>query len=637
MERKEELASLDVFYLCRELNERLAGGAIKKVYQISDSFMLKIRVRGRGELKLYLDQKKAYLSDAEFEAPRKPPNFCMLLRKHLEGRRIVSVSQPGFERIIEIRAGDARLAVEFIRPGNVILVDPEGIIIMPLKAESYRDREVRPRAAYSYPPRGPDPVSMDFSGFMRSAGTSDKKLVSFLAADMGFGGPYANEICMAAGIESGKSVKMMDKGELFAAFGSMKGVFEREVEPTVYEDVFVSPFEMRLFAGKNAIKTGSFSESLSSYFSLPRSGVPEKSDAERKLERIEESRNAAREKWEAKAEEKRDAAQAVYNNYALVKGITEALRKGREKNIDWKSIKERIARKDTAETRAIKDIREHEAVVVLSLEDIDVELDFTKTVEENAALLFENAKKARRKIEGIEKSMAAEPHIRGSKPEKKAVQRKKWHESFRHFMTTDGFLVVAGRNAEQNETLFRKYLKTGDIAFHADIQGAGLVVVKSAGKPITPEAKREAAEFAAVHSKAWKAGIGNVNVYAVRPEQMGKKDPEGHPLPKGAFSLTGEREWFRDIELKLALGARIDRAAGKAELIYGPVISVRRHASYFTTIKPGSVEAIELAGMVRKRLLLKSSFEDKPLVEAITPEEIQNAIPSGVGTIIDFG
>jgi len=639
MERKEELASLDVFYLCRELSERLAGGSIKKIYQNEGSFLFSVRGQGREDIKLYADAKKAFLAGQEFDAPAKPPSFCMLLRKHLSGKRIVSVSQPGFERIVEIRTAESRLVIELIRPGNIILVDNEGAIIMPLKTETYRDRTIAPKARYLYPPKAADPISMEFNDFMRQAGTSDRNLASFLAAAMGFGGAYANEICDVAGMQATRPVKLMEKGELFAVFGAMKSLFSREIIPSIYEDVFVSPFEMKSMGDKSVIHISSFSEAISSYFgsTAAQKQTEKEEEREEKLGRIEESRRLAMKKWEERAAENSRAAQLIYKNYPLAKGIIEALRKGRERNIDWKAIKERVAKRDTPETAAIKEIREHEGMVVLNLEGAEIGLDFTKSIEENAAQLFEGAKKAKKKMEGVEKSMGTAPAVKGAKPERKKRAAKKWHEQFRHFTTTDGFLVVAGKNAQENETLFRKYLKKGDLAFHADIQGAGLIVIRAYGKQISPEARREAAEFAAVHSKAWKAGIGNVNVYAVKPEQMGKKDPAGHPLPKGGFSLSGGREWFRDIELKLAVGVGIDRENNKAELICGPVIAVRRHAKYFTTIKPGNVEAHELAKMIRNRLLLKSSFEDKPLAETIPLEEIQSAIPSGVGSIIDFG
>ena len=66
--------------------------------------------------------------------------------------------------------------------------------------------------------------------------------------------------------------------------------------------------------------------------------------------------------------------------------------------------------------------------------------------------------------------------------------------------------------------IFSKYINPGDKVFHADIPGAALVVVQSSGEQVSEEAKKEAAEFSAAHSKAWSRGLGTVDVYCVDPE-----------------------------------------------------------------------------------------------------------------------
>lgn len=77
-------------------------------------------------------------------------------------------------------------------------------------------------------------------------------------------------------------------------------------------------------------------------------------------------------------------------------------------------------------------------------------------------------------------------------------------------ITSDGFLIIGGRDARQNEIIFSKRLEERDIILHADIVGAPLTVIKSEGKEITPLAIREAAEFAAAFSSAWKKGLGGL-------------------------------------------------------------------------------------------------------------------------------
>jgi hypothetical protein len=164
-----------------------------------------------------------------------------------------------------------------------------------------------------------------------------------------------------------------------------------------------------------------------------------------------------------------------------------------------------------------------------------------------------------------------------------------------------------------------------------------LVVIQSDGREVSMEAKREAAEAAAAYSKAWSKGLGTVDVFGVGPEQISKSPPSGSYLPKGAFAVTGEREWYRDSEVKLAIGVVLDREKGMVKVIAGPVLAMRKHSDYFITIKPGFKQSLELARSIENRLLMRASPEDKPLLEGLPLEELQKVIPSGVGDIVEYG
>ena len=287
----------------------------------------------------------------------------------------------------------------------------------------------------------------------------------------------------------------------------------------------------------------------------------------------------------------------------------------------------------------------------------DVEIDIRKTVEENAARYFEDAKWARRKIEGVEeakkekeKEMEKLPeeeinfrdifpkeriHAAEAREERKPA-RKKWYEKFRWFFSSDGFLVIAGRSAEQNEIVIKKHTEDNDMVFHADIPGAAFVVVKSQGMDIPDETMKEAAEFAAANSKAWSKGLGNVDVFCVKGSQVSKSPPSGEHLQKGSFMIYGERIWYRDQELKLSIGIKIHREEEAAKVIAGPVMAVRKNSDYFVTIKPGFKKPLELARSIKNKILIKARPEDKFLIEKTPLEEIQNVIPAGMGEVFDY-
>ena len=155
--------------LTAELAPSLEGNKIEKVQQ-PERDMLLLSVRGKtGRRKLLLavgtGRARVHFTAETMENPAEPPMFCMLLRKHLTGARILSVTQPAHERMLRIEleardemgdvAGKA-LIVEMIgRSSNVILVGPDGRIIDCLRRMDFAGDELRrmlPGMIYRLPP-----------------------------------------------------------------------------------------------------------------------------------------------------------------------------------------------------------------------------------------------------------------------------------------------------------------------------------------------------------------------------------------------------------------------------------------------------------------------------------------------------
>src|SRR3989338_1284868 len=116
-------------------------------------------------------------------------------------------------------------------------------------------------------------------------------------------------------------------------------------------------------------------------------------------------------------------------------------------------------------------------------------LDTTKSLEENAALYFEKSKKAKRKVEGIEKTIELTKKKMFFEEEKKQEQKKyveapqkKWYMKFRWFISSDGFLCIGGRDATTNEILVKKHTEKTDLVFHTDLAGSLSLLFKQKEK-----------------------------------------------------------------------------------------------------------------------------------------------------------
>ncbi|MFH1520173.1 MAG: NFACT RNA binding domain-containing protein [Candidatus Micrarchaeota archaeon] len=182
---------------------------------------------------------------------------------------------------------------------------------------------------------------------------------------------------------------------------------------------------------------------------------------------------------------------------------------------------------------------------------------WNKTVHENAAYYYELAKDTKSKISGLEKAIeeTKKEIEKAKKVEKKNVKvkrEKQWFEKFHHSLTSDGKLIIGGRSAQQNDMLYAKYIEENDLFFHADIQGGSAVILKD-GINASEDEMKEAAQFAACFSNAWKNANAAVDVYCVRKNQLAKHATGGF-IPSGAFAITGERKWFKAMKLNLIIG-----------------------------------------------------------------------------------
>ena len=262
-----------------------------------------------------------------------------------------------------------------------------------------------------------------------------------------------------------------------------------------------------------------------------------------------------------------------------------------------------------------------------------VVFDLRKSVPENAQRYYEKAKKSRNKIPGIRKAIKdTEEKLEKlsldeiSKPSPRKIKRrdKKWFEKYRWFKSSDGYLVIGGRDATTNDILIKKHTDPQDIVFHANVQGAPFFVVKNQGDEAVPESTfREAAEAAASYCSAWKRGAGAADVYQVEPAQVSNTPPSGEYLPKGAFMIYGKKKWYRNVTLEVAVGY------GETEphVIGGPPSSVQEHSLAYVRVSPGDEKSGLLAKKIN-RFFRNKGYEDADL------NDIQYFIPAGKGRII---
>ncbi|KAK2624876.1 hypothetical protein QTJ16_006069 [Diplocarpon rosae] len=137
------------------------------------------------------------------------------------------------------------------------------------------------------------------------------------------------------------------------------------------------------------------------------------------------------------------------------------------------------------------------------------------------------------------------------------VRQQFWFEKFTWFISSDGYLVLGGRDAQQTEILYRKYLKKGDIYVHADVQGASPVVIRNNPKtpdaPVPPSTLSQAGTLAISCSSSWDSKAG-MSAWWVTADQVTKSAPTGEFLPAGSFMVKGKKNFLPPAVLLLGFG-----------------------------------------------------------------------------------
>lgn len=233
-------------------------------------------------------------------------------------------------------------------------------------------------------------------------------------------------------------------------------------------------------------------------------------------------------------------------------------------------------------------------------------LDLSKSPEQNSAMYYEKAKKAKRKLEGAEKALAEsrkklEKLIQKKQLEEEKVQKsaaksreKKWYEKFRWFMSSEGMLVVGGRDATTNEIIIKKHTNPDDVVFHTDMAGSPFFVVKAEDKSAGEATISEAATATASFSRAWRLGLSVLEVFHVKPEQVSKTAKSGEYMGKGAFMIYGKTSYIT-AELKLAIG--IDQ---EGRVMCGPVAAVKKNCGKHAEILQGRDKTSDTAKKIKR-------------------------------------
>jgi len=663
------LTSFDTIAIVYELNKIIIGARIENVYQTNPlTLIFRLHQSNRPTFQMLIEAgKRVHLTSYVLSKPLTPPAFCMALRKHLRNGRITEIQQHEFERVITIkidtREGTYLLVTELFGDGNIILVNPQGTILYALTYKRMRDRNIIRRENFKLaPPSGKNPLNLSTSDFEEIKNYGHLEIVRALTKLLSIGGLYAEEILQRAEINKNTPCENLTKQQIDAIFTQTQTLISKttngEFEPSIVVDekgewIDVTPFPLKRYISLTLKPYKSFNEALDEYYS--KAVTTEKvSDTEKeftrqlaKLQRTLEDQQKTIEDPNKIIEQNKAIGNIIYAHLGELQLLAQGIMEEKSRDKAWKQIIAEIEKEKQAQPVPFiyfQSLDSKRRVLNVSIENTTFSLDLTRSIQANAASYYERAKKTERKQEGAEKALhntqtkilelqkhlmeKTEKVIEEAPPKKK---EKAWYEKFRWFNSSDGFLVIGGRDATTNEIIIKKHTAPADIVFHADIVGAPFVVIKTEGKTPSEQTIKEAAQLAASYSKAWRELFHAVDVYWVYPNQLSKSPPPGQYLEKGSFIVNGKKNRLRKILLSITIGITIKE--NQITVVGGPTEFVKKQAIHYVEVVPGQEPSSSLAKNIRKLLAEKAPTEWRKQIIATPLGEIQNFIPSGKGAI----
>lgn len=543
-----------------ELNQKILGGRIYKIYQPeSDEITLVIK-KDRNTLRLHISASASlpliYLTDTSKTNPMQAPNFCMLLRKHLSNGRIVSISQPNFERIIEItiehldELGDIcqkRLVIELMgKHSNIIFTDSEDMILDSIKhisANISSIREVLPGRAYCFPPsKGKHSIFAltpeIFSNEIIKKPTSLSK--ALYSSITGMSPLIANEICYRAGLDGSASTDSLTEEYASGLYGQLMKLKTSIEMKDYHPNVIYYGEEPKEFS---CIPLTSYSDGTSktfpSIFDVLICYYAEKEKYTRMKQKTADLRKIVQ-----------TAQERVSKKYDLQQKQLKDTKK-REK---YKVYGELI---QTYGYQLEPNAKSLTCVNYYTNEEITIPLDPNKTPLENSQKYFARYNKLKRTYEALSQlvveTKADLEHLESiatslslSEDEKdlalikeelidygyiksRGNQRTKRQKKSKplHFISSDGFHMYVGKNNYQNDELTFKMANGGDWWFHAkQMPGSHVIVRKEQAETLPDATFEEAGRLAAYYSKGRQAP--KVEIDYVQRKEL-KKPPKAKP------------------------------------------------------------------------------------------------------------
>lgn len=516
--------------ITKELKDNCLNTKIEKIYQpTKDSIIFQMKVNGEKK-KLLLDVSsqapRIHFTDEEFENPKTPPNFCMLLRKHLEGFKILDFKQYEMDRILKIDVLSRddlafeikkSLIIEIMgKYSNIILIETETNRIIDSIRRVNRNmssvREILPGLTYSVDSISNRYNPLDENSFNKVEINNLSIKKGFVQTFMGLSPLIIREICYRANLDEDRPLNSLSNEEiknLSSKFYEVINIVKaNEFNPVLIKDldklIDFSVVDLELYSKDKKIKFEGISKLINDFYSMKLRNqiVSDKSsELKKKIKNlIEREQNKLQKQLkEFEQSEGRDKykiyADLISSNlYRIESGISSI----ELENFydEMKPITISLDNKLSPQANANKYYKKFAKLKNANLKLKD-EIEKTKSSIEylNSVLFSLELSESSNDIDEIKEELYEMHYLK-----KSTIKNKKEKLKISQITTENGDMIYCGKNNKQNEYLTLKFAAQNDLWFHVQNAPGSHVILKNNGDEFSDEAILEAATLAATNS-----------------------------------------------------------------------------------------------------------------------------------------
>ena len=631
------LSGIELRYLVDRISKQVEDYYVSNIYGITkDSILFKLHHTEKSDLFMMISTSGVWLTGVKIDQVE-PNRLLKRLRSDLLRLKLKKIEQIGAERIayfvFEGFGKEFVLVGEFFGDGNILLCNGEMKILALQHSIDVRHRKLGVGLEYAQPPQsGLDIFNLsegDFEGIRNTELIAGK----WFGRTLGLPKKYVEGIFEIAGVDSKRIGNLLGREEIKRLFEitarTVSDIVSGNHDPVIVrnEKTEVLPIRLGRIEGEVA-EVDSFIGGLDAVFTqniVDRGRAIQTSGSDLKIKELQ-----------TQISEQEKAIQTVKERSRCITNVANSMYEMISKGI--LSIEDEKAQEIMAGNNA-KLITE-KGIPLIVIADEKIKVDTGASLQSIASTLFNEAKKQSGAISSIEAIMSKtskklEKLQSKTESEKSPVlvseiRKKNWYERYRWFHTSDGYLVIGGRDAASNSAVIRKHMGRDDKIFHGDIFGSPFFIIKDAQDvPVT--SINEVAHATVCFSRAWREGMYGVSAYWVNPEQVKKSAPSGEFLPKGSFTIEGQRNLIKGGNLRLAVGI-IPQEDGYA-LTCGPPDTIMKNSICYAIIEPQGIEMVDAA----KKIRLEFAKIHEEVVKKISIDEFVRVMPAGKSQVKDIG